>query len=225
MGPGQAFRLSGDDARAGGMTRAGRDDARWKGGGRPSPQPAMPCLRGDKMWRQFFSFPTTHWFHSLQKKFSNFFAGKYSPLLRSPLQSTPSLSREPDAHRVFGRAAETSPSGSVPGGLRVRDRPAVPGALGDSVAGIAEKPPGLLVRPGKAPNRVQPGRAGRPSDRPTVGTDSGGARWTRLKKIEWLGQRAPLPNLPKRPDAKAGVAAMARACLHHPAERIRKGER
>ncbi len=347
MGPGQAFRLSG-------MTRAGRDDARWKGGGRPSPQPAMPRLRGDKMWRQrfflphqpivflrfgiisptFFAgkyaplpslplksspshprassrprgdmcvlrahlhptarassrksersgdcpgpilaslklrrsgpeggrvtewvpdkpsafrddargwddarrkggggalhlsrrwlacagikcddknffFPTNPLFSFAAENFSNFFRRKILPLPSLPLKSSPSLLREPGPDRGSGRAAETSPFGlgtRRPEGPR---QPAVPGALGDSVAGIAEKPPGLLVRPGKAPNWVQPGRAGRPSDRPTVGTDSGGARWTRLKKkIEWLGQRAPLPNLPKRPDAKAGVAAMARA--------------
>ncbi len=107
MGPGQSplrsdFR---DDAR-------GWDDARWKGGGRPSPQPAMPRLRGDKIWRQRFFLPRQPIvFLRFGIISPTFFAGKYSPLPSLPLQFSPSLSREPDAHRVFGRAAETSPFG------------------------------------------------------------------------------------------------------------------
>ncbi len=97
-----AFR---DDAR-------GWDDARWEGGGRPSPQPAMPRLRGDKMWRQkFFLSCQPIVFLRFGIISPTFFAGKYAPLPKRPLQSSPSLLREPDAHRVFGRAAETSPFG------------------------------------------------------------------------------------------------------------------
>ncbi len=97
-----AFR---DDAR-------GWDDARWKGGGRPSPQPAMHRLRGDKMWRQRFFLPHQPIvFPRFGIISPTFFRRKILPLPSLPLKSSPSLSREPGPDRGSGRAAETSPFG------------------------------------------------------------------------------------------------------------------
>jgi hypothetical protein len=94
-----------------------------------------------------------------------------NPRLSERQLCLPSPSREPDAHRIFGRAAETRSSGDpVLGGSK---RPRQARGAGRRVRGCAaetaEKPLGLFFGPAKTiPSSGAAERKHGPSDRPTA---------------------------------------------------------